>query len=92
MPKINESKIKGIIDLLEQLYKLGDQRDDDKISTFELFRDVEKLIADNTHFALIEKVKQFSLSIEDTYLFILNMENSVRKRIYRYWKSFGGYL
>ena len=59
-PKINKKSINGIIDLLEQLYKLGDQRDDDKISTFELFREVEKLIVDNTHFPLIEKVKQFS--------------------------------
>lgn len=56
LPKINENKIKGIIDLLEQLYKLGDQRDDDKISTFELFREVDKLILDNAHFPLIEKV------------------------------------
>lgn len=79
LPKINENKIKGIIDLLEQLYKLGDQRDDDKISTFELFREVEKLIADNTHFALIEKVKQFSLSTEDTYLFL-----------YLVWKTVSG--
>ena len=38
LPKINKKKINGIKDLLEQLYKLGDQRDDDKISTFELFR------------------------------------------------------
>ena len=79
LPKINVKKIKGIIDLLEQLYKLGDQRDDDKISTFELFREVEKFIADNTHFALIEKVKQFSLSTEDNYLFL-----------YLVWKTVSG--
>jgi len=30
LPKINKKKINGIIDMLEQLYKLGDQRDDDK--------------------------------------------------------------
>ncbi len=78
-PKINKKRINGIIDLLEQLYKLGDQRDDDKISTFELFREVEKLIVDNTHFPLIEKVKQFSLSTEDTYLFL-----------YLIWKTVSG--
>ncbi|WP_313514473.1 hypothetical protein [Sphingobacterium sp.] len=66
LPKIDTKKINGIIDLLEQLYKLGDQRDDDKISIFELFREIEKLITDNTHFMLIIKVKQFNLSTEDT--------------------------
>lgn len=70
LPKIDEKKIKGIIDLLEQLYKLGDQRDDDIISTYELFREAEKLIEDNDHFPLIEKVKQFSLCAENTYLFL----------------------
>lgn len=79
LPKINEKKIKGIIDLLEQLYKLGEQRDDDKISTFELFLKVEKLISNNTHFPLLERVKQFSLSIEDTYLFL-----------YLIWKTVSG--
>lgn len=79
LPKINEKKINGIIDLLEQLYKLGDQRDDDKISTFELFREVKKLIADNTHFPLIEKVNQFSFSAEETYLFL-----------YLIWKTVSG--
>lgn len=70
LPIINKRKVIGIIDLLEELYRLGNQRDDDNISTFELFREVEKLIADNTHFPLIEKVKQFSLSTQDTYLFL----------------------
>jgi len=69
LPKISK-EINGIIDLLEQLYKLGNQRVDDEISTFELFQEVEKLIEDNTHFSLIEKVKQFSFSTEDAYLFL----------------------
>src|SRR5690606_8690982 len=43
MPKLNEKKMNGIVCLLEQLYKLSDQRDNDKISTFELLLEVEKL-------------------------------------------------
>lgn len=70
LPKINKKKIDGIIDLLEQFYNLGDQRDDDKISTFVLFREVEQLIENNTHFPLIEKLQQFNFSTEDAYLFL----------------------
>lgn len=69
-PTINKKNINGIIDLLEQLYKLGVQRNGAKISTFELFQEVEKLIAVNTHFPLIEKVTQFNLSTKDAYLFL----------------------
>lgn len=79
MPIISEKKMNGIIDLLEELYNLGDQRDDGKISTYELFREVKKLIGDNTHFSLIEKVKQFDFSTEDTYLFM-----------YLIWKTVSG--
>ena len=79
LPKINENKIKSIIDLLEELYKLGDQRDDDKISTLELFLEVEKLILENMHFSLIEKVKQFKFGTKDTYLLL-----------YIIWKTVSG--
>src|SRR5690606_21659445 len=53
LPKIVDKKLNGIIDLLEKLYKLGDQRDKEKISTIELFNEVDKLIDGNTHFPLI---------------------------------------
>ena len=79
LPKINEKKINGIIDLLEQLYKFGDQRDDHKISTFELFLEVGKLIGDNTHFPLIEEVKQLSFSTENTYLFLYLIRKTVSR-------------
>lgn len=79
LPKINDKKVKGIIDLLEQLYILGNQRNDDKISSFELFHEVEKLIDDNRHFPLIEKIKQFNFSTKDSYLFL-----------YLIWKTVSG--
>lgn len=80
LPAINEKKINGILDLLEQVYKLGVQRDEEKISTFELFRETEKLIADNTHFLLIEKIKQFNLRKENAHLFL-----------HLIWKAVSGY-
>src|SRR5690606_12267088 len=70
LPKIVDKKLNGIIDLLEKLYKLGDQRDKEKISTIELFNEVDKLIDGNTHFPLIAKVKQFNFSTENSYLFL----------------------
>lgn len=79
MPIIGEKKMHTIIDLLEQLSNFGDQRDDDEISTYRLFRDVKKLIEDNTQFSLIKKVKQFDFSIGETYLFL-----------YLIWKTVSG--
>ncbi len=70
LPKINDKNKGGIMDLLEQLYKMGSQRDDDEISTYELLGDARKLIEDNTHFPLIKKVLQFNFSTEDTYLYL----------------------
>lgn len=70
LPKIVDKELNGIIDLLEKLYKLGDQRDKEKISTIELFNEVDKLIDGNTHFPLIAKVKQFNFSTENAYLFL----------------------
>ncbi len=78
LPKINK-EVNGIIELLEKLFNIGTQRDEDKISTFELFQEVEKLIEDNTHFPLIERVKQFNFNTEDAYLFL-----------YLIWKTVSG--
>lgn len=77
LPKIINKNIDSIIDLLEQIYKLCSLRDNDEFSTYELFQEVKKLIEDNTHFPLIEKIKLFNFSIEDTLLFLYQIWQTV---------------
>lgn len=70
IPEIDQIKIDDIEGLLEGLYDLSQQRNDDKISTFELFEQIDELISENEHFPLIEKIKEFKFDIEDTYVFL----------------------
>jgi len=79
MPEIKQEKIEDIIGLLEKLYNVGEQRDDDEISTYKLFNQAKEIISVNLHFPLIKKVDQFNYDIEDTYLFL-----------YLTWKTISG--
>ncbi len=79
MPEIIQKKIEDIVDLLEQLYNLGAQRDDDKISTYEMFNEAKEIFSANTHFPLIEKVNRFGFNIEDIHLYL-----------YLIWKTISG--
>ena len=70
MPEIKQEKIEDIIGLLEKLYNIGEQRDDDEISTYKLFKQTKEIISVNLHFPLIKKVEQFNYAIEDIYLYL----------------------
>ena len=70
MPVIEREIFKNVIELLEKFYKLGEQRDNKDLSTFELFAQAKELISSNLHFPLINKINNYQFSIEDTYLFI----------------------
>ncbi|MBI9037737.1 MAG: AAA family ATPase [Bacteroidales bacterium] len=79
IPEIKQEKIEDIIGLLEKLYNIGEQRDDDEISTYKLFNQTKKIISVNLHFPLIKKIDQFNYDIEDTYLYL-----------YLIWKTLSG--
>lgn len=79
MPEIKQEKIEDVIGLLEKLYNIGEQRDDDEISTYKLFKQTKEIISVNLHFPLIKKVDQFNYNIEDTYLYL-----------YLIWKTLSG--
>jgi AAA+ superfamily predicted ATPase len=70
IPEIQKKPDLDIYGLLEKLHDLGEQRDEEKISTNDLFNSVKVLIDAYTHFPLIEKVKHFNYNIDDTYLFL----------------------
>lgn len=79
MPVIEREGFKEVIELLEKIHKLGEQRDSEEFSTFELFAQTKELISSNLHFPLIKKISDFQFSIEDTYLFL-----------YLIWKTITG--
>jgi len=79
MPVIERERIKDVIELLEKFHKLGEQRDNEELSTFELFAQTKELISSNLHFPLIKKINDYQFSIEDTYLFF-----------YLIWKTITG--
>ena len=79
MPVIEREGFKDVIELLEKFHKLGEQRDSEELSTFELFAQTKELISSNLYFPLIKKINDFQFSIEDTYLFL-----------YLIWKTITG--
>lgn len=79
MPELNESKIADVFELLEKIYRLGIRRDDDKISTSELFSQARVLLATNSQFSLTNQLTRLNLTIEDAYLFL-----------YLIWKTISG--
>lgn len=70
LPKITNSKAATSIDLLGEIYSLGVERSENKISTAKLFREVDRLISENIHFPLIEKINQFNFETKDSFLFL----------------------
>ena len=69
MPVIRQTKFKDVLELLEKLHSIGEKRDDDEISTGELFSMAGELISANLHFPLVKKVHDFHFKVSDTYLF-----------------------
>lgn len=79
MPEVLKNKIEDVIELLEKVYDLGSQRDDELISTRDVFYLTKKLIVENTHFPFIKKIHQFDFDIEDTHIYL-----------YLVWKTLSG--
>ena len=78
-PIIQEERKNDVIDCLEDLYNLGNLRDENEISTNELFSKARQIINLHLNFPLFKKVKQFSFSIDENYLFL-----------YLIWKTISG--
>lgn len=70
MPAVELEAITDVIELLEKIYVLGQQRDNEEFSTSDLFAQVEILISSNLHFPLIKKINGCQFSSEDQYLYI----------------------
>lgn len=69
-PKINNNKVGDVFELLEKIDQLGEQRNDDDISTEELFQRTKNLLSSNSNFILIKKIKELGLNTEDAFLYL----------------------
>ncbi|HUN01847.1 MAG TPA: ATP-binding protein [Niabella sp.] len=67
---VENKKFNDIFTLLEELHKLGVQRNDEEISTQELFESVKNILKEHEHFPLIERVKFMLATLEEKYLFL----------------------
>lgn len=79
LPQLGDEVAIDIVDVLGKIYNLGQQRDDDEISTDELFFHFIRLIKQNLHFPLIKMVNDFNLNFDDAYIYL-----------YLIWKTLGG--
>jgi len=68
MPDISQTKCKDVFDLLEKLYDLGVERDNEIISTRDLLNRSMDLISAYAEFLLVKKILLIDLSAEDVYM------------------------
>ncbi len=67
---IDVVKYEDIFTLLEKLYNLSEQRNNNEITTSELFEQTQGILNENKHFPLIERICFWGASIEEKYLFL----------------------
>jgi SpoVK/Ycf46/Vps4 family AAA+-type ATPase len=67
---IDAPKFQDVFTLLEKLYDLCNERDDEELSTRELFEQTREILRENTHLPLIEKVKFVGVSVAEKYFFL----------------------
>lgn len=70
LPQLMEDAPKDIIELLDKIYMLGRQRDEDEISSKMFFAKVQALISNHLHFPLLKKIDDFNLCVDDSFLFL----------------------
>ncbi len=66
----NGNKHKSIINVLEEISLLCEQRDDDRIRTRVLFRKVEKIIKQNIHFKFIKQIDRYKFLPDQRLLYM----------------------
>jgi hypothetical protein len=69
--------ITNVIDLLEKIYQLGEQRENEEITSRDLFVQTESLLSQSHHFPLIRWVGEMNLPKEDTFFFVYVIWNTL---------------
>lgn len=68
IPELKRLPKTDIIEVLQNLYAIGQDRDEDKISTIELFEEMNNIIKLSEQFTLIQTIKHLELENADKYL------------------------
>lgn len=92
MPEIQD-EITDIFELLEEVYQLGQKRDDNDISTWQLYTQTKQLLEQHKEFVLLQKIKQFELSIDDKLLYLYLIWKTVTgKEAYDVSRALEGFM
>jgi AAA+ superfamily predicted ATPase len=92
MPEIQD-EIADIFELLEEVYQLGQKRDDNDISTWQLYAQTKQLLEKHNEFVLLQKIKHFELSIDDKLLYLYLIWKTVTgKEAYDVSRALEGFM
>ena len=69
-----------LTDLLERIYILGVDRDNEEMSTEGLFAETREIITTNMHMSFIKEIRDKNMDIKNTYFYL-----------YIVWKTISGY-
>ena len=70
LPKLGDEEVGDVFEFLENIYKIGERRDGDEISTNELLLQSLQLVNSNLHFPLIKMVNDYNFKPEDTFVYL----------------------
>ena len=73
MPSLEKEKPKNQLEVLEAFYLLGVQRDEEEISSIDLFVETERFFNSSLHYPLIKRIDELNLDMEDLtiYLYVI---------------------
>ncbi len=70
MPKIKPIVYTDILQVLEKIYRLANDRDKDTMATWDIFHFTEEIIESHKKMPFIQKVLQMGLSERDTFFYL----------------------
>jgi AAA+ superfamily predicted ATPase len=91
MPEIQD-EITDIFELLDEVYQLGQKRDDNDISTLQLYYYTEQLLEQYGEFILLQKIKHFELSIDDKLLYLYLIWKTVTNKETEVSRALEGFM
>lgn len=66
---IDKHKYENILELLEDVFILSEERDEENITSNELIEKFEKIIQSNKDFSLVKQISDFKLPVKEEYMF-----------------------
>lgn len=80
IPVLDCKRFDNVLDVLEQIFKLCEQRENDELTSDDLFEQILEILNTNKKFKLIQTISKLNLDISNTVFFIICL-----------WKAITGY-